>query len=55
MCAELDSHADTKLVGSNVLVFYDHKHWVDVYDYDSKNQSIKILLLLMLPYHKKTS
>ena len=35
---ELDSHADTSVVGSNVLVVHDHERYVDVYGYDSKSR-----------------
>ncbi len=35
---ELDSHADTSVVGSNVLVVHDHECYVDVYGYDSKSR-----------------
>ncbi len=35
---ELVSHADTSVVGSNVLVVYDHERYVDVYGYDSKSR-----------------
>ncbi len=35
---ELDSHADTSVVGSNVLVAHDHECYVDVYSYDSKSR-----------------
>ena len=31
---ELDSHADTCVVGSNVLVVHDHERYVDVYGFD---------------------
>ncbi len=33
---ELDSHADTCVVGSNVLVVHDHKRFVDVYGFDKE-------------------
>ncbi len=35
---ELDSHTDTSVVGSNVLVVHDHAHYVDVYGYDCKSR-----------------
>ena len=35
---ELDSHADTSVVGSNVLVVHDHERYVDVYGYNSKSR-----------------
>ncbi len=35
---ELDSHADTSVIGSNVLVVHDHEQYVDVYGYDSKSR-----------------
>ncbi len=44
---ELNSHADTSVVGSNVLVVHNHEWYVDVYGYDSKSRH-KILLLWML-------
>ncbi len=31
---ELDSHADTSVVGSNLLVVHDHERYVDVYGYN---------------------
>ncbi len=36
ICVELDSHADTSVLGSNVLVAHDHEFYIDVYGYDSK-------------------
>ncbi len=36
--AELDYHADTSVVGFNVLVVHNHEHFVDVYGYDSKSR-----------------
>ncbi len=35
---ELDSHADTSIVGSNVLVVHGHEYSVDVYGYNSKSR-----------------
>ncbi len=35
---ELDSHADTSVVGSNVLIVHDHEGYVDVYGYNSKSR-----------------
>ena len=35
---ELDSHADTCLVGSNVLVVHDHERFVDVYGFDKETR-----------------
>ncbi len=35
---ELDSHTDTSVIGSNVLVLHDHKCYVDVFVYDSKSR-----------------
>ena len=35
---ELDSHADTTVVGSNVLIVHDHERFVDVYGYDNKSR-----------------
>ncbi len=35
---ELDSHADTCVVGSNVLVVHDHERFVDIYGFDRKSQ-----------------
>ncbi len=35
---KLDSHADTYVVGSNVLVVHDHKHFVDVYGFDKETR-----------------
>ena len=35
---ELDSHADTSVVGSNVLIVHDHERYVDVFGYDSKSR-----------------
>ena len=34
---ELDSHADTCVVGDNCLVFHDHNRPVNVYSYDPKD------------------
>ncbi len=33
---ELDLHADTCVVGSNVLVVHDHERFVDVYSFDKE-------------------
>ncbi len=44
---EFDSHADTSVVGSNVLVLHDHEQYVDVFGY-IVNLGIKMLLLWML-------
>ncbi len=33
---ELNSHADTCVVGSNVLVVHNHEHFVDVYGFDKE-------------------
>ncbi len=35
---ELDSHADTSAVGSNVLVIHNQECYLDVYGYDSKSR-----------------
>ncbi len=35
---ELDSHADTCVVGSNVLVVHDHERFVDVYGFDKETR-----------------
>ncbi len=35
---ELDSYADTSVVGSNVLVVHDHECYVDLFGYDSKSR-----------------
>ncbi len=35
---ELDLHADTVVVGSNLLVAHDHECYIDVYHYDSKSR-----------------
>ena len=34
---ELDSHADTCVVGDNFLVIHDHNKAVNVYSYDPKD------------------
>ena len=34
---ELDSHADTCVVGDNCLVIHDHNKPVNVYSYDPKD------------------
>ncbi len=33
---ELDAHADTCVVGSNVLVVHDHEHFIDIYGFDKE-------------------
>ncbi len=38
ICVELDLHADTSVLGSNVLVAHDHEFYIDVYGYDSKSR-----------------
>ncbi len=35
---ELDSHDDTSIVSSNVLVIHNHEHYLDFYEYDSKSK-----------------
>lgn len=40
---ELDSHAGTSAVGSNVLVVHDHKCYIEVYGYDNKSRHIFLL------------
>ncbi len=37
---ELDSHADTCVVGSNVLVVHDHERFVDVYGFDKETRHV---------------
>ncbi len=40
---ELNSHAETSVVGSNVLDIPDHESYVDIYDYDSKSSHKNII------------
>ncbi len=35
---ELNSHAETSVVGSNILVVHDHESYVVVIGYDSKSR-----------------
>ncbi len=35
----MDSHADTYVVGFNMLVVHDHEHFVDVYSFDNKTKN----------------
>ncbi len=35
---ELNSHIDTSVVGSNILVVHDHKCYVDIFGYNSKSR-----------------
>ncbi len=36
--AELNSHSDTSVVGSNILGLHYHEHYVDVHGYNSKSR-----------------
>ncbi len=41
---ELDSHTDTSVVGSNVLVVHNHECYVDVFQYDSKSRHNNVIV-----------
>ena len=50
---ELDSHADTCIVGNQCLVIHDHNRPVYVFDFDPKSESKSVCIVVVAVAYNK--